>query len=384
MTSRPFIVFVFLSGISALSTIVVVGFAAPPLSSSHGHMSSCRATRTTLGYVAETNYHDEKYHCSRPQDVMKVLDVEVEGNPQFVYIPLHEMEDAVNKAQETHEQDCASMQNTIKEQREELNRLKERNQKSDSADRMQYDHLAENDEVIWGENHEEKMKRTTDRVRYLTNENERLQSELDKERARFESEKGRLQQKLAEARDETAEAHQVLSFERSYFETTIKLLEVGLEREMNNVKALEDQLLQYNEHGHHDNHHQSFQDDLPPFEPWDPSGAFEQRQGDHNHEDQHHPYDHGEEFEEFQPHVRPQQEMEHHYHQASGGDSRIHSRHGPGAQEPHSFYRQHNGQTNQQHSYTRSNTNTATTTVMGASSIRDNLGINDIRDPMYR
>jgi hypothetical protein len=380
MAYRPFTVFVFLSGISALSTIVVVGFAAPPLSSSNGHSSSCRSTRTTLGYVAETNYYDEQYHCSRPHDVTKVFDVEVEGNSQFVYIPLHEMEDAVNKAQEIHEQDCASMQNTIKEQREELKRLKERNQKSDSADRMQYDHLAENAEAIWGENHEEKMKRTTDRVRYLTNENERLQSELDEERARFESEKGRLQQKFDEARDETAEAHKVLSFERSYFETAIKLLEVGLEREMNNVKALEDQLLQYNELGHHNNHHQPFHDDLPPFETWEASGAFEQRQGDHDHEDHHYPFEHGEVFEEFQPQVSRPQEMDHHYHQ----DSRIHSRHGPGAQEPHSFYRQHNGQTNQQHSYTRSNTNTATTTVMGASSIRDNLGINDIRDPMYR
>ena len=42
---------------------------------------------------------------------------------------------------------------------------------SDSADTIKYDHHAEIMEVNWNINHEEKMKRTTDRVRILTNEN---------------------------------------------------------------------------------------------------------------------------------------------------------------------------------------------------------------------
>ena len=47
---------------------------------------------------------------------------------------------------------------------EELKRLKERNQMSDSADTIKYDHHAEIMEVNRNINHEEKMKRTTDRM----------------------------------------------------------------------------------------------------------------------------------------------------------------------------------------------------------------------------
>jgi len=392
MTPRPFVFFVVLTGISVLSTVVVVGFAVPPLSSSNNYSPSYCSTTTMLRYVAETNHHDEQYHRSRPHDV-KVVDVEIEGNSQFVYIPLHEMENAVNKAQENHDQDCASMQNIIDEQREEVKRLKERNQKSDLADRMQYDHLSKNAEANWGENHEEKMKCATDRLYYLTNENKRLQVELDGERQRFELEKGRLQRKLEEARDETAEAQQILSLERRYFETAIKLLEVGLERETENVKALEDQLLEYNQLGYHGNHHHPFHDDLPPFESWEASSAYEQRLEHHHNEFHQHPYYREEGFEEFQPKVRPQ-EVALHYPQ----DNHSHSQHEAlyQAQEPQAFHRENNGQTSRQHSYASLNTGasmrrpvTATTTVMGASSIRDNLGINnlgvnDIRDPLYR
>ena len=396
MTSRPFVFFVFLTGISVLSTVVVLGFAVSPLPSSSSSTSSFRAISTTLRYAAETNYYDEQYHRSRPDD-MKVVDVEVEVNSQSVYIPLHEMEEVVNKAQENHEQDCASLQNIIDEQRQELERLNERNQKSRLADRMQYVHLSTDVEVKWGENQEEKMKqkmkRTTESVRYLTDENERLQAELDGERERFELEKGGLKRKLEESREETTEAQQILSLERSYFETAIKLLEVGLERETKNVKALEDQLMQCNQREYPGNHHHHpFHDDLGFFETWEGSAAYEQQQDHHHqhyHEFHHHPQHHEESFEEFQPQVRPQ-EVAAHYPQ----DIHSHSQHEASfqSQEPQHFHRQHDGQTTQQHSYARPNTNTSnrrpstvtTTTVMGASSIRDNLGINDIRDPLYR
>mmetsp|Transcript_23315 Transcript_23315/g.49293 ORF Transcript_23315/g.49293 Transcript_23315/m.49293 type:complete len:389 (+) Transcript_23315:243-1409(+) len=388
MASRPLIVFVFLTGVSMLSTVVVVGFAAPPLSSSV-YSSSFGAIATTLRYAAETSYQDEQYYRSRPND-MKVVDVEVEGNSQYVYIPLHEMEDAVNKAQETHEQDCADLQKTINEQRREVQRLKERNQKSRLADGTQYDHLSENTEVNWGENHDQKMKRTTDRVLFLTNENERLQSELNEERGRFELEKARLQHKLEQAREETAEAQQILSVERSYFETAIKLLEVGLERETKNVKVLEDQLMQSNQHEFDGNdHYHPFPEDLRHYdETWKEPGAYEQQQG-HQHHHQHHDFHHHlhhhqEEFDEFEPRVRPQN-----YHQ----DDESHLQHEALFQshEPQPFHAQHIGQTTQQHPYPMRDTNsiyrrpaTVSTTVMGASSIRDNLGINNIRDSFYR
>ena len=230
------------------------------------------------------------------------------------------------------------------------------------------------------------MKRTTDRVRYLTNENQRLQAELDAEQERFDFEKGRLQQKLEEAREETAEARQVLSLERSYFETATRLLELGLERERKNVNALEEELMQYDQHGYHDNHDHPYHDDLPPFETWEATGAYQQP--DHHHQ-YHHPQHHEEVFEDFQPQVRPHDE-DSHYHQQNG---HMYSQHEvfQHQQEPQSFHGQHDGQTKQQQSYTSSNANgstrrtpTATTTVMDADSIRANLGINDIRDPLYR
>lgn len=311
MKSRRTIFFVCLTGISALSTVVVVGFAVPPVSSSVSDSSSCHESRTILRYVAQAQYQEAQYHRSQPNDV-KLIDVEVEDKTQTqsVYIPLQEMEDTVKRAQENHDQDCASMQNIIDEQREELRRLKEQHQKAGLNDRLQYDHLSENAEANWGENHEEKMQRTAERVQYLTSENENLQAELDAERDRFELEKLRLQQKLNEARDDSLEAQQILSLERSYFVTAIKLLEAGLERETNHVKALEDQLLQYNEMGFELDHDHPFHEDLPPFETWESPGAYEQRHEDHPHEF-HHPPPFPEEefevFEEFEPHVRPQE-----------------------------------------------------------------------------
>ena len=46
----------------------------------------------------------------------------------------------------------------------------------------------------------EKTKRTTDRLKLLADENERIQTELDSERERFELEKGILKQKLEESK----------------------------------------------------------------------------------------------------------------------------------------------------------------------------------------
>ena len=385
MSSRPFVFFAVLTGISVLSTVVVVGFSIRPLSSSHDCRFSFRAITTTLRYVAETNYHEEQYHRSRPFD-MKVVDVEIEGNSQSVYIPMNEMDDAINRAKETHEQDCANLQNTIDEQKEELNHLKERNRKSRLADKLQYDHLVEDAEVNWGENQKEKVKRTADRVRFLTDENERLQVELDGERQRFELEKGRFKIKLEEARDETTEAERILSLERSYFETAIKLLETGLERENKNVERLEDQLLQYNQLEYHENHnHPRFHEDLPPSETWEGPGAYEQRQDHFHHEFHHHPQTFEGGFEEFQPQVRPQKGAHHYTHDDYGLSQHEVLFQTP---EPQIYHQQHDGQSNEQHSYFRPNAHerplTATTTVMGASSIRDNLGINDVRDPLYR
>lgn len=384
MSSRTVIFFVLLTGISALSTVVVVGFAAPAISSSTNFSPPCYATTTMLRYVAETNHNDEQYHRSRPHNV-RVVDVEVEKQ-ECVYIPQRKMADAVNKAHENHEQDCASMQSIINEQREELERLQEQNQKLNSANRLQYDHLADKADVNWGENHEAKMKRTTERVQYLINENQRLNIELDGERERFEVQRARLQQKLDVARDETAEAEQMLSLERSYFETAVKLLEVGLERESNNVKALEDHLLHYNQMGHHEDHHHPFYDDLPPFETWEASGAYQQQQEHHYYKFHHHINPDGQVFEEFQPKVRPQEVAPH-----CPQDTHIHSQHEAPFQpyESQNLYLQHDGQTTKNYAYARPglsstrNPAKATTTVMGAASIRDNLGINEIRDDLY-
>jgi len=385
ISSRTLIVFVVLTGISALSTVAVVGFAPPIIVSSISVSPSPCATTTMLQYVGETNYNGGQYHRSRPRDV-KVVDVEVEKQ-EFVYIPLHEMEDVVNEAQENHEQHCASMQSIIDEQREELKRRKEQDQKSNSADREQYDHLVDSIEVNWGENHEAKTTRTMDRVRYLTNENQRMQIELDRERERFEIEKKRLQQKLEAARDETAEAEQVLSVEKSYFETAIKLLEAGLDRETNNVKALEEHLWQYNQMEYYVDHHQPFHDDLPPFETWEDSGAYKQQQENHHHEFHKHMNPHGEAFEDFQPQVRPQEVAPHysqdpHFYSEHEGLFRAHA--------PQNYYLRDDDRINNQSMYARPDLNSrtknpakATTTVMGASSIKDNLGINDIRDVLH-
>eukprot|EP00536_Pseudo-nitzschia_multiseries_P009086 jgi/Psemu1/325483/estExt_fgenesh1_pg.C_2460010 len=382
MAPQPLVFFVFLTGISMLSPIVVVGFAVPPMPSSYSS-SSFGSTATSLRYVAETNYQDEKYYRSRPND-MKVVDVEVETKSQYVYIPAQDMADAVNKAQENHNQDCSTLQKIIDEQRRELELLKGLNQKDRLADKKQYDHLSDNTEMNWGENHDEKMKRTTDRVLFLTKENKRLQAELDEERVRFEVEAGRLQQKLHEARKERAEAEQVLTLERTYFETAINLLEVGLERETKNVKELEEQLMQSNQREFHNNNHQHpFPEDHNDFETWDGPGAYEQQQSHHHHPHDFHHHSQHQEFEEFEPRVRPQ-----HYHP----DNDSPSPHEAPFQsyESHFFHSQQDCQNIQEHPYATYDVNassgrptTATTTVMGASSIRDDLGMNDMRDAFY-
>lgn len=360
MTSRSFFVS-FLTGAAFLSSHVVEGFASPPLSAPTGYKSARQTTSTVLRYIAEGAF---------PNDV-KIVDVEIEN--KSVFIPMQQMEDAATKEQESYEQDAASLQNTINEQREEIERLKELKQKADLTNRLQYDHLTQNAEVNWGENHEDKMKRVTERVRYLTHENQRLQAQLDEERERFDYETDRLQHKLEEARMETMEAEQMLGLERSYFETATRLLEVGLEREVNHAKELEDQLLQYKEGGYPDNYDHPFHEDLPQFETWEATGAYEEQPDPHHQF--HHPHDGDEVFEDFQPQVRPH---EGNYYYDQGGP--MHSEHDVFQyQEAQSFHGQYESQTSP---YRRS---TATTTVLDADSIRANLGINEIRDPLaYR
>mmetsp|Transcript_6989 Transcript_6989/g.7683 ORF Transcript_6989/g.7683 Transcript_6989/m.7683 type:complete len:411 (+) Transcript_6989:62-1294(+) len=388
---------------SVLSTIVVVGFAVPSvLSPSSSSTVSFRAFTTLLRYATESGHQDERYHHSFPND-MKVVD---EGNSQFVYVPFHEMEIAVNNAERKHKRECQYLQTIIEEQCRDLKMLKEKNRKSLLKDKMQYDYLSTDAKVNWGENHHEKMKRTTDRVQYLINENERLQAELNGERDRFGLEKGRLSQKLNESRDETTEAQQILSLERSYCETAIKLLEAGLERESRKVKLLEAQLTESNRHvAKHPHSNMKFQenrrpyytstmgiDELPPFETLEGTIAYEQHQQEHHHHDHlnylyhsHHQH-HEEVSEEFNPQVRPQQTAVRHPQV-----DRKYSQHGESFNSQESPQQQLHSRTNRQQSYARPSTTqrrnptkTTTTTVMGASSIMDNLGINDVRNYLYR
>lgn len=383
MNSRASYTLVFLAGASVIST-AVEGFSTPPLSTSNGCSSVNHRTSTVLRYIAEGNSHGGQYQRSFPNDV-KIVDVEVEKHSEYVYIPKQEVEDAVSKAKENHEQDCEIMQDTIDKQREEINSFKERNKESESKDRFQYEHLTENPEVNWGENQEDKLKRTTDRVRFLTIENQRLQAELDEERERFDFEMERLHHQLDEARDETAEAQQILGLERSYFETATRLLELGLEREQSHVKALEDQLYDQQEYNNNNYDRPYFSDDLPPFETWDATGAYQQP----DHQDQYQQED----FQDYEPQVRPQEQNYHYQSQGVRADSQdeLFQR-----QESQNFYGQNNGQTThqqqQQQLYASSSANaigtrgrtTVTTTVMDADSIQANLDMNDIRDRLYR
>jgi hypothetical protein len=409
MTYRTLVFFIFpiVVGLSVLSTTVVVGFAP---SSSASSTTSFRGFTTTLRYASESSgYQDDRYHHSSSPDEMQVVDVEVEsGDSQFVYVPFHEMENAVKKAQKKHERDCEGLQNTIDEQRQELKILLEKKNKSRSVDRKEYVNLSANAKMNWGENHNEKTKRTTDRLKLLTDENERIQTELDSERERFELENGILKQKLEESRDETTQAQQILSLERSYFETAVKLLEHGLERETKNVKILEEQLMEYNQwaaeqiqnnndlnDGFHDDRYPFYSssmqnDNFPPYETWEGpvNNGYEHQQEqeyNHNHHDfRHHPqhqhqHQHQEEeFEEFHPQVRPQDN--HIYSQQHEARTSFHSQeHHVEAPQPQQQQQHfHSQATTQQRSSNRRPAKAATTTVMGAPSIMDNIGI------MYR
>lgn len=371
----PSTFWVILIGVSVFNTFAVVGFSSHALSP-----ANTRIRKTILRYVRETNFPEGQYHRFRPRDV-KVIDVEVEKNPQFTFIPTHEVDDAVKKAQANHERDCTNMQNIINDQRKELERLKELNEKSNSSEKIQREKISLNGNVSWDENHDEKMKRAKQRVQYLMNENERLQIELDGERERFEVEKGRLQQKLEKAMDETVEAEQILSLERSYFETGIKLLEAALERESKNVRALENQLFEYNEQiWHHGNYHTSH-DDVSSFDTVEVSSAYEQGRDRQQSEFHQHASYGVEDIEEFQPQVRPQG-VPPQYSQESCIN--IQSSSAFQTQEPHGFQQWRDSQIPEQDSYVSSNSNSsprratvATTTVMGASSIKGNLGINN-------
>jgi len=386
MTSRSTVFYSFLLFFLGISTIVVVGFAVPSVLSPYSSSTvSFRAFTTLLRYTTESGHEDERYYYSIPND-MKVVDV-------------HEMEIAVNNAQRKHERECQYTQNIIEEQCRDLKILKEKNEKSRLKGRIQYDYLSADAKVNWGENHNEKMKRTTDRVQYLVNENGSLQAELNGERDRFKLEKGRLRRKLEESRDETTEAQQILSLERSYCETAIKLLEAGLERESKNVKMLEEQLTESNRHPNvefQETRHPYYtstmgNDDIPPFEILEGTITYEhQQEHHHNHLNYlYHPqHQHYEEVsEEFHPQVRPQKTAIRHPQ-----INRKCSQHGESFNSQEPPQQQLHSRTNRQHSYVRPSTapkrrspaKATTTTVMGASSIMDNLGINDVRNYLYR
>ena len=211
--------------VSILSNIIVFGFTVPYVPSP----------------LTILRYHHHSYFGD-----VKAVNVPVDANddPQLIYIPLQEMETTIEGVQEEHKIDYQNLKNIIEEQRRELNVLQEKTMINVLKEKMRYDHLSTDSIINWNENQGEKMKRSADRMRYLIDENVRLQKELDIERGKFEHEKENFQRKLEESSHQTLKAEQLLSLERSYFETATKLLEIRLESETKNVKFLEEQLIE--------------------------------------------------------------------------------------------------------------------------------------------
>ncbi|KAG7345907.1 hypothetical protein IV203_004974 [Nitzschia inconspicua] len=162
---------------------------------------------------------------------------------QLVYIPQSDLDAAIQQEKKRHEKECNDLQSIIDQQRQELQRLQETERKERLKHKMYHDACwAENLQMLWSENHTEKMNRFQGRLEYLTDENLFLQSKLEEEKIRHIKEIQQLQQQLEQEKDKSQEAKDILGLERAYYETSVRLLEAGLEREGRKVKSLQAKL----------------------------------------------------------------------------------------------------------------------------------------------
>jgi hypothetical protein len=206
------------------------------------------------------------------------------------FIALHEHEEELKKEQQKFEVERADLQKLISEQRRQLDALRHSETKLRCKQQLQlghYNHYADNTHLsnqsgdhetnergprssnsgnlpspssslgaipkptadinlsmLWSENQNDKMKRITNRLRLLKEENERLTEQLEIEKTRFAVEKVFMEQKLMERDAEVEEAKDELRIEREMFKTAISLLEINLEREQKKVRALEEAMAQ--------------------------------------------------------------------------------------------------------------------------------------------
>jgi hypothetical protein len=162
---------------------------------------------------------------------------------QYVYIPQSELDEAIRQEKKRHQKECDDLQSVIEHQKQELQRLKETERKERLKHKMYHDACwAENLQMLWSENHTEKMNRFQGRLEYLTEENLHLQSKLQEEKKRHAQEIEQLHDQLQQEKEKTQEAKDILGLERAYYETSVRLLEAGLEREGHKVKSLQAKL----------------------------------------------------------------------------------------------------------------------------------------------
>jgi hypothetical protein len=162
---------------------------------------------------------------------------------QYIYIPQSDLEEAIQKEKKRHEMESEKFQSVIDNQRQELQRLKEKDRKERLKHKMYFDSCwTENQQLLWSENHTEKMTRFQSRLVYLTDENVHLQDKLEEESSRHSKEIQQLESQLQQEKEKSQEAKDVLGLERAYYETSVRLLEAGLEREGCKVKSLQTKL----------------------------------------------------------------------------------------------------------------------------------------------
>ena len=208
-----------------LSSVSVEGLMqrTPTLAGARAASASCSAS--ALFQLPPSNQHTPSFQ-------------------ENVYIPQSELEKAIQREEDRHERECEMLQSTIEHQRQELQQLRDNEHKERLRQKMNHDATwgGENQPMMWSENHAEKMQRFQGRLQFLTEENLHLHAKMDMERARHEQEVNQLHMQLAIEKEKAQDAKNILGLERSYYETSVTLLEKGLEREGRKVKALQTKL----------------------------------------------------------------------------------------------------------------------------------------------
>mmetsp|Transcript_17185 Transcript_17185/g.29939 ORF Transcript_17185/g.29939 Transcript_17185/m.29939 type:complete len:401 (+) Transcript_17185:172-1374(+) len=384
---------------SSSATLLVVGFAIPSPLLSRGRTTTTISTGKSTTTVLHVASYPPSYQQQQEQQQRSPFDED-----QYVYIPKSELDEAISEEKRKHEQEKSQWEQTMEEQRQKLMQLKEKARKERLKYKMYHDASStDNLTMLWSENQNDKMRRVEGRLEYLQDENELLRLELEEEHEQHTEELAQLKEQLRRTQEKADEAKQVLGLERAYHDTSVRLLEAGLERETKKVESLREKLaaldrrierrrghrtddpLPIKTHQHPSQQHQPLQPQVQPQtqNQWNKrntnGGTRPHFQQVHPHsqpfQPQHHyHYNH---YQQQQP--QQQQQEEHHHHHSNG----YHDDYYQQQQYERHYQQYHYDEPAASHrsANSRRRPNRKRTRI---ASMNAHLGIDDFRNPMFR